>query len=97
MKKYMLNLVALVVALAAMAFTNLEKPEGRRLAKYIFTGSQLSQATNPDHWGEVPLNAPNCSAGTSLPCSVTTDMAIEEWLSGKTADQVRQQADSRRN
>ncbi|SIT94057.1 DUF6520 family protein [Pontibacter indicus] len=97
MKKYMLSLAAMVVAVAAMAFTNVEKPEEQRLAKYIFTGSQLSQATNPDHWDEVPLSAPGCSAGSSLPCAVTTEMNIEDWLAGKTAEQVRLQADSRRN
>ena len=97
MKKYVLSVAAMVVAVAAMAFTNVEKPEERRLAKYIFVGNQLSQATNPDHWEEVPVDAPGCSAGSTLPCSVTTEMNIEDWLDGKSAVQVRDQADTRRN
>lgn len=99
MKKYMLSLVALVVAVAAMAFTNVKTTEAEEVnVQYRFTGNQLSQATNPNHWAEVldPEEVEGCDEG-SLPCSVMITTSIEEWLSGKTASEVADEADTRRN
>ena len=101
MKKYMLSLVALVVAVAAMAFTNVETTdevaeETRVAVQYLFTGSQLQDATDPDLW-VVATGSQNCPSGEDLPCTVITDMDIEDWLDGRDAARVLKDANTRKN
>lgn len=96
MKKAILSLSVVAFAVAAMALPKEETVEKRVLTQYHFIGDDLSQVTNSDLWVEGSSPAPGCQEG-GLPCYVETDMAIEDWLDGKSAQQVVQQADARRN
>ncbi|MEJ8802140.1 hypothetical protein [Pontibacter sp. H249] len=101
MKKYIFSLAVLVVAVAAVAFTNPAEPtpvEETAATLYRFTGNQLSQANDPEHWAVVqdPEEVEGCEEGT-LPCSVMINTSIETWLSGKTPEDAADDADTRRN
>ncbi|WP_207435992.1 hypothetical protein [Sabulibacter ruber] len=96
MRKYLLGLTVLV-ALGGTAFTRGETRTARRLVTYQFIGSQLADADEPEFWQEAPSQAPSCPSGVNLPCTVVTDMDIAEWLDGKSDEQVRSQATTKRN
>lgn len=101
MKKYMLSLVALVVAVAAMAFTNVAAPaeaaEEVAAVQYQFNGNDMEDVYDLEFWAEVEGSGPSCG-GDDLPCIVTVQSgSLESWLSGKTQEQIRLQATSRKN
>lgn len=96
MKKYLLSLTVLVVAVAAMAFTNVAVPEERAVNQYRFTGTLESQVDNPSFWTKSTAQLPGCTEG-GLPCYVLTDMAITDWLNARSNAEIIEDADARKN
>lgn len=95
MKKYMLSLVALVVAVAAMAFTHVAEPAAPKTETiYQFDGNS-SQLRDLDHWKVVEEEIEGCDAG-NLPCYVKTDMSISDWLNQRNDQQIANDADGKK-
>lgn len=101
MKKYMLSLVALVVAVAAMAFTNVAAPaemaeEEAVAVRYLFKGESMEEVFEPDSWEELTGADPGCENG-SLPCVITVDSGtLQQWLNQRDEAAILEDADSRK-
>lgn len=101
MKKYMLSLVALVVAVATMAFTNVETTgevaEEAMLVQYRFNGTMLSEVHTLNKWSQISGSSPSCS-GSNLPCVVAVQgETLQEFLNARTAEEVVEDAISKKN
>lgn len=76
MKKYFLGILAAVVALGSVAFTNATKKVAPRVAVTLhFVGDPLVQADveNESLYQESPANPPSCDAVPDKACEIVTD------------------------
>lgn len=55
---------------------------------YYFTGNDLSQATDAEHWTDNPDEAPACQGAPVLPCSIALNESVEDFVSNKTPSQI---------
>lgn len=102
MKKYMLSLVALLVAVAAMAFTNGAAPaevaeEEAVAVQYQFHGSSMNDVYNTSLWSEIEDELPDCQTGNVV-CVVTVPSGtLDAYLNARTRQQILNDATSRKN
>lgn len=101
MKKYMLSLVALVVAVAAMAFTNVEKPVEVEVeaaaVQFQFLGSDMEDVYDLEQWAEIEDGGPGCTTG-NLPCVVTVQSGtLSAWLNARDHAKIINDATTRKN
>ncbi len=93
MKKYLLSLSVLVMAGAAMAFTQPEVFADKAVAvQYQFEGSSMEDVYNLDLWAPVSGSTPGCS-GSEIPCVVTVQSgSLENWLGQRNHAQIIEDA-----
>jgi len=93
MKKYLLSLIVVVVAVAAMAFTNVEVPAKEAVAvQYQFTGNSMNNVYNTNLWVEVEGTGPSCG-GENLPCVVSVESGtIGAWLNAREPEEILEDA-----
>lgn len=83
MKKFRITLplVALVLAIAASAFTVRSAPNARLLDEdmYKFTGTTEEQLYDAGNWQAVSVNDPACN-GAGLPCVISITGDLQTFL-----------------
>lgn len=76
MKKYFLGLIAVIMALVCIAFSNATKSDFRRVNVTLsFTGNPLiaSEVENESLWWEIPPNTSTCDGVSDKACCIVTD------------------------
>lgn len=92
MKKYMLSLAVLVVAVAATAFTKAPAEEAAVAVQYQFIGTNMNDVYNTNLWTAVSGSGPACS-GEDLPCVVSVQSgSIGTWLNARDHAQILEDA-----
>lgn len=94
----MMFALAIVLVFTQSAFKSARAPQ-----TWVFTGTSISQITNPDFYSQSAPQPSNCNTASPLPCKVVLNDAIdtheelEMFLEDKSNSQVLSYAVGRRN
>jgi len=103
MKKYLLSITAIAIAVMASSFTTIKSLNpfkgNKSTQTWYFTGTTISQDLTASHYSQIP---PTCNAGTNLPCEVQYDStdfsSLQAYLNAEGTDtQVRDDAATTKN
>lgn len=90
--KMIFGAIALIAGIFIFfAFKPASKKPATIETTYYFDGTEFSEANDPEAWTDIPNSIP-CETGLDLPCQVSLTQSIESYLSGKSDQDVMDDA-----